>query len=111
MLLGAVQYHLQKLPRDADNWVVRVFEEPIGPLDPETGQPWKAYAGVGILTVLDSKPEEAEVQALVSVPWKSFFLLRNKIARVLNLKSIFGYRWHDKAEPPFKERIELPIRT
>jgi hypothetical protein len=96
--------HIDKLPPEKTHYIVRVFSEPVGPIDPETGQPWKEYDGYCVLSVLDGI---AELQGIKTVPPGSFFLLRGDVARQLNLKEIYGYRWENGE----KRRVTLTVRN
>lgn len=95
--------HVDPLPREKAHFIVRVFREPVGEIDTETGQPWKKYDGMCILSVSDGI---GELQGLMNVPIEGFFVIRGEVAKQLGLREIFGYRWENGT----KRRVVLPIR-
>lgn len=70
--------------------MARVFEEPVGTLDPATGQPWKKYAGACVVSVKDGV---ADVKAVMAVPEGAFWPFRRALRRVLGVVRMIGERW------------------
>jgi hypothetical protein len=96
--------HLQFLAEYAGGryYLGRAFEEPIGKLDPETGQPFKEYVACANLTVRD---ECGEIGGCVHVPDEALEAIRVQVVPALGLRELFYYRWKNGK----KVRIVIPL--
>lgn len=95
--------HFELLAAEPDvrYFIVRIFESPLGPIEPETGQPWKAYEAIFLLQV---KGQEGEIKGALGLPRNPLHLIRAH-AKTLGLKSVSFERWIGRK----KRRITIPI--
>lgn len=111
-------YHLQELePRGGKirNYIIRFFDEPVGPIDAETGQPWKKYCAMAVLTVADAVCEiggvlevRAPLEERAEKSIQCLSLLRGPVADELELLSMFGVRWD--AERQVKRFVPVRLK-
>lgn len=109
-----MHYHLEELdPKCGSirNFHLRVFDGDPGPIDHETGQPWKKYAG---MCHLQLRGRVCEIKAILHLPDRKkihparcLALLRGPVADDLDLISMWGERWD--AETKTKHVIWVPL--
>lgn len=102
-------YHLKELePRGGPvrNYILRCFTGKNLRREPLSGQPWKKYCGMCVLTVRD---RVCEVQAIESVRYamRCLAVLRGPVAVDLDLVDMWGERWDPKTETIRIVRIPL----
>lgn len=93
--------HLELLPSQSQNYVIRFFEDPIGEVDPTTGQPWKAFCAACFLHVVDGV---GEVKGLTVLPRGALSALR-ALSVPTGLREVFWERWEDGK----KRRVRVPL--
>lgn len=98
--------HLQKLDPTKVHYIVRHFadtkEDPLGELEPVTGQPWKEYDGTCVLTIHGNA---GEIQAILHIPDGAFGELKEVALNQLQLKRLVGERWLNKR----RFRRDIPL--
>lgn len=94
----AVCSHLTLLPRDAQNYLVRVFANPPGELEEETGQPWKPYFATVVISVRD---RVGEVMGVIGLPKFALPMLR-AIGRSLGLFALWWQSWDERTRTKLK---------
>lgn len=100
--------HLTPIPKDGDSYEVRVFtdtkEDPLGPIDPATGQPWKNWAAGCIIHVKDGV---ATVTLIKDVPPGSFHAVRKAIKEQLGVTelAVAGERWKGRKKREVRGKL------
>ncbi len=94
--------HLTLLPKDADNYEVRVWEDPLGPIDPATGQPIKPYTADCVVSVKDGV---AWVSSIMTAPKGSWWALRRAL-KAKGIKLATGERWDEHGN---KRGVGVPV--
>jgi hypothetical protein len=98
----AMKAHLELLPAQSQNYVIRFFEEPCDQIDPETGQPWKPYCAACFLHVVDGV---GEIKGLVVLPKGALGALR-ALAVPAGLTEVYWERWEPDGR---KRRVRVPL--
>lgn len=98
--------HLTLLPKDADNYEVRVWDDtpadPLGPIDPATGQPIKRYVEHCVVSVKDGV---ATVTSILKVPPGAWWALRRAL-KAKGIKLGAGERWDEHGN---KRPVVIPV--
>ncbi len=103
-------YHLAEMePKGGAvrNYILRVFEGDGLRRDPATGQPWKKYCGMCVLTV---RNRVCEIQAIESLKHslRCLAVMRGPVADDLDLADMWGERWDEETET--KTVVRVPLR-
>ena len=101
-------YHLKELEPTGGpirNYVLRIFEGKNLRRDPATGQPWKKYCGICVLTVRNRVCEVHSIES-AKFPLRCLAILRGPVADDLDLVGMWGERWDEKTET----KIIVPVK-
>lgn len=89
-------------------YILRGFDEPLGEIDPETGQPFKDFRCAVNLIVKDGC---AEVCAAVApIPDEAIEAIRTQVVPELGLKEVFWWRWRKKKKRKFILPLNKTVR-
>lgn len=98
--------HLKPIPKDGDSYEVRVFldtpEDPLGPIDEETGQPWKQWAAGCNVRVKDGV---ATITLIRDVPPGGFQAVRRALREQLGVTEVQGERWKKRVKREVVGRV------
>lgn len=98
--------HLEELPRENRYFIARFFEEPVGEIEPESGQPWKPYVAICLLSI---HGDTGEVKGMVSVPHTALADFRKAVSNLgLNLDHLYAFRWKDGRKRRMKISLQAP---
>lgn len=89
---ATVSAHLKHLDPEAVHYHVRVFANPVGELEEESGQPWKPYFMTLVISVRDRL---GEVQGAVALPKFALPMLR-AVGRALGLFAVWWESWDER---------------
>lgn len=98
--------HLTKLDPNKVHYFIRHFEDtpenPLGEIDPMTGQPWKEYDGTGLLTIHGNA---GEITGLLRIPPGAYAELKAEVVHREPIKKLIGERWKNQK----KLRVEISL--
>lgn len=83
--------HFEPLSKDPsiDHYMVRLFPDPVGELDLETGQPWGPYYCCFLVSVQDGS---AEIRGAQILPLFALHFMRKSVGEH-GIKKFFYNRW------------------
>ncbi len=89
---STVVLHATALDPGSEHHLIRIFAAPSGPLEKQTGQPWKPYFATCLVSVKDGV---GEVTGALTLPRYSLPPLRD-LGRKLKLRKMWFQRWDER---------------